>query len=85
MTNTSRKLTKTLKQVQETREYDCVNFTPPHAHETAVVEFDARQVHVTIYDATGHIVNMWNDDTTDASDVVDGLESMYLRISRIWD
>ena len=84
MTSTSRKLTDTIKQAQTTRKYDCIKFAS-HAHETAVVEFDNRQTHVTIYDATGHIVNMWNDDTTDASDIVNGLESVYLRISRVWD
>lgn len=79
-----------ITQARATREYDCtkydcIKFMPPHAHDTAVVEFDAQQAHVTIYDATGHIVNMWNDDTTNPSDVVDGLESMHLRISHIWD
>jgi len=69
---------------QATRKYDCINFVS-HTHETAVVEFDARQTHVTIYDAKGSVVNMWNDDTTDPAAVVDGLESMYLRISRVWD
>ena len=75
-------VSKTTKKA--TREYDCTNFVS-HTHETAIVEFDTWQTHVTIYDATGSIVNMWNDDTTDASEVVNGLESLYLSISRAWE
>lgn len=69
---------------QAKRKYDCTNFAT-HTHDTAIVDFDTLQTHVTIFDATGNIINMWNHDTTDASDVVNGLESLYLNISRVWD
>lgn len=69
-------------EVNEHRIYDCTTFAG--RHETAEVEFDAEQTHVTIYDDQHGVVNMWNDDSTDPADVVNGLESLYLRISRIW-
>ena len=78
MNNTAKPTTQT------TRKYDCINFVT-HTHDTAIIDFDTLQTHVTIFDANGRVVNMWNDDTTDASDVVNGLESLYLSISRMWD
>lgn len=76
--------TTTKPTTQATRKYDCTNFVT-RTHETAIVEFDTQQTHVTVIDETGRIVNMWNDDTTDASEVVKALEGLYLRISRIGD
>ena len=78
MNNTTKPTTQT------TRKYDCTNFVT-HTHETAIIDFDDQQTHVTIFDSTGRVVNMWNDDATDASDVVNGLESLYLSIDRVWD
>lgn len=69
-------------ETNEKRIYDCVTFTG--RHETAEVEFDDGQTHVTIYDDNHYIANMWNDDSTDPADVVNGIENMYLRIARIW-